>query len=109
MTDTNQRVKKAYNRWARIYDSDKNPTRDLNAGVLRGAALELDNKKVPEIKPFRTNIPLTAFFYDGFISGFYFYAGYGFIDIEEMVADFFQPAHVIQEDKSHLVGVGILL
>lgn len=42
-------VKKAYNEWAKIYDTNENPTRDLNYQTIREASLELKDKKVLEI------------------------------------------------------------
>ncbi len=42
-------VKKAYDEWAEIYDTNENPTRDLNYQAIREAPLELKDKKVLEI------------------------------------------------------------
>ncbi|HYC53258.1 MAG TPA: methyltransferase domain-containing protein [Gemmatimonadaceae bacterium] len=39
----------AYNRWAASYDADKNATRDLDAVVVRRAALVIDDRDVLEL------------------------------------------------------------
>jgi len=39
----------AYDRWARQYDSDRNPTRDLDALVLRRAGLRVHGRRVLEL------------------------------------------------------------
>lgn len=49
MSGTVYHVKNAYNEWAEIYDTNENPTRDLNYKVIREASFELVNKKVLEI------------------------------------------------------------
>lgn len=49
MSKTSISVKKAYDEWAKIYDSDKNPTRDLNALTLRESPLVLKDKRILEI------------------------------------------------------------
>lgn len=41
-------VRAAYDKWAASYDSDENTTRDLDAQVLRAAALPLDDASVIE-------------------------------------------------------------
>ena len=42
-------VARAYDRWSAIYDSDVNPTRDLDAIVLRRAPLRLHGRQVLEL------------------------------------------------------------
>jgi ubiquinone/menaquinone biosynthesis C-methylase UbiE len=49
MNKTSLSVKKAYDEWAEIYDTDNNPTRDLNAQTLRKASLSLENKRILEV------------------------------------------------------------
>jgi ubiquinone/menaquinone biosynthesis C-methylase UbiE len=44
-----ENVRKAYDEWAKIYDNNENPTRDLNYQAIREAALEVKDKKVLEI------------------------------------------------------------
>jgi malonyl-CoA O-methyltransferase len=43
------RVAAAYNEWADVYDSDHNPTRDLDAAVLRRQSLDLPDSDVLEL------------------------------------------------------------
>jgi ubiquinone/menaquinone biosynthesis C-methylase UbiE len=42
-------VSAAYNRWAAIYDADKNATRDLDAFVLRRVPVQIENLDVLEL------------------------------------------------------------
>jgi ubiquinone/menaquinone biosynthesis C-methylase UbiE len=42
-------VKTAYDRWADVYDSDHNPTRDLNALALRQQGFDLQGNAVLEV------------------------------------------------------------
>jgi ubiquinone/menaquinone biosynthesis C-methylase UbiE len=42
-------VAQAYNKWASVYDADKNVTRDLDAVVMRRAGLTLGDKDVLEL------------------------------------------------------------
>lgn len=49
MRDQIKNIQKAYDEWAEIYDSNKNPTRDLNYQTIRKAQLDLAGKKVLEI------------------------------------------------------------
>jgi len=42
-------VARAYDRWAAVYDVDRNATRDLDADVLRTAGLDIDDREVLEI------------------------------------------------------------
>jgi SAM-dependent methyltransferase len=42
-------VRAAYDKWAAIYDSDENATRDLDAAVLQSARLPLDDAAVIEL------------------------------------------------------------
>jgi malonyl-CoA O-methyltransferase len=49
MPEASADVKTAYNEWARQYDTDINPTRDLNAKVLRLQPFDLAGKWVLEI------------------------------------------------------------
>jgi ubiquinone/menaquinone biosynthesis C-methylase UbiE len=42
-------VKAAYDRWATVYDSDRNPTRDLNALALRRQGFDLRSGVVLEV------------------------------------------------------------
>ena len=42
-------VAAAYNRWATIYDADKNITRDLDASVMRRVPLQIENADVLEL------------------------------------------------------------
>lgn len=39
----------AYDRWAAVYDDDRNATRDLDAAVLRAAGLQLEGRDVLEL------------------------------------------------------------
>lgn len=48
MSDPTVPVRDAYDDWARTYDHDANPTRDLDARVLRAAALQLAGARVIE-------------------------------------------------------------
>lgn len=49
MNKTSLSVKKAYDEWAEIYDTNENPTRDLNAQTIRRESLSLANKRILEI------------------------------------------------------------
>jgi ubiquinone/menaquinone biosynthesis C-methylase UbiE len=49
MTNSTRSVQSAYNQWATVYDSDNNPTRDLNAKVLRKQNFNLIGRSVLEI------------------------------------------------------------
>lgn len=49
MSDTTTRIQQAYDRWAEIYDTNENPTRDLNYKTIREASLGLEGKKVLEV------------------------------------------------------------
>lgn len=49
MSETSSNIKKAYDEWAEIYDTDNNRTRDLNAQTLREESLSLAGKRVLEI------------------------------------------------------------
>jgi len=49
MPDTSAEVQKAYNEWVHRYDTNENPTRDLNAKALRQQAFDLTGKSVLEI------------------------------------------------------------
>lgn len=49
MSGVSSEVQKAYDEWAEIYDTNENPTRDLNIEAIRKAPLELDGKRVLEI------------------------------------------------------------
>lgn len=42
-------VQAAYNRWAEVYDTDRNPTRDLNAAILRRQPFDLQGGAVLEL------------------------------------------------------------
>ena len=42
-------VARAYDAWARTYDSDRNATRDLDAAVVRAAGLTLQGRDVVEL------------------------------------------------------------
>lgn len=44
-----KRIREAYDEWAKIYDSNKNPTRDLNYQTFREKNFDLSGKKVLEI------------------------------------------------------------
>ena len=49
MVNSIKNIQKAYDEWAEIYDSNNNPTRDLNIKALREASLELSEKNILEI------------------------------------------------------------
>ncbi|MEZ4587954.1 MAG: class I SAM-dependent methyltransferase [Gemmatimonadales bacterium] len=49
MTHPGARPASAYDRWSAQYDSDRNPTRDLDARVLRDTPLPLDGARVVEL------------------------------------------------------------
>lgn len=49
MPEASAAVQQAYNTWVDRYDTDANPTRDLNAKVLRQQPFDFDNKVVLEI------------------------------------------------------------
>lgn len=49
MTLFGARPASAYDRWSAQYDSDRNPTRDLDARVLRDTPLPLDGARVLEL------------------------------------------------------------
>ncbi len=49
MPEASAEVQQAYNEWARQYDTNANPTRDLNAKVLRQQPFDLAGKWVLEI------------------------------------------------------------
>lgn len=49
MSDTSLRVQKAYNEWAAIYDTNNNPTRDLNYKAIREESLLLSGKRILEL------------------------------------------------------------
>lgn len=49
MNKTSLSVKKAYDEWAEVYDTNENPTRDLNAQMIRRESLSLANKQILEI------------------------------------------------------------
>ena len=42
-------VSRAYDRWAEVYDDDRNATRDLDAWVVRNAPLRIEGRRVLEI------------------------------------------------------------
>ena len=42
-------VQAAYDRWAAVYDTDQNPTRDLNGAALRCQPFELGGRAVLEV------------------------------------------------------------
>jgi len=42
-------IARAYDRWSASYDADENPTRDLDAQVLRSAGLPIDGNDVLEL------------------------------------------------------------
>jgi ubiquinone/menaquinone biosynthesis C-methylase UbiE len=48
-TDAGAEIARAYDRWARTYDTDANTTRDLDAEVLRQSALAIDGRDVLEV------------------------------------------------------------
>jgi ubiquinone/menaquinone biosynthesis C-methylase UbiE len=48
-TPTSSDVAAAYDRWAAVYDADKNATRDLDALVVRRAPIALDGRDVLEL------------------------------------------------------------
>jgi len=47
--DAGAEIARAYDRWARTYDTDANATRDLDAEVLRRSSLEIDGRDVLEL------------------------------------------------------------
>src|SRR5919197_4852647 len=49
MPDPSAEIRKAYNAWVHQYDTDANPTRDLNAKVLRQQPFTLAGQWVLEI------------------------------------------------------------
>lgn len=49
MRETSAEVQKAYNTWVHQYETNENPTRDLNAKVLRQQPFDLVGKSVLEI------------------------------------------------------------
>ena len=49
MDETKKNIRQAYDEWAEIYDSNENPTRDVNYRAIREEKLELSGKKVLEI------------------------------------------------------------
>ena len=49
MTDTSSNVQQAYDEWAEIYDSNENPTRDLNYKAIRRESFGLAGKRVLEL------------------------------------------------------------
>ena len=49
MAEIKNSIRQAYNEWADIYDSNENPTRDLNYRAVREAPLDFDRKNVLEI------------------------------------------------------------
>jgi len=49
MSEPTAHVRKAYDEWAAAYDFDQNPTRDLNARLLRRQTFALEGKSVLEI------------------------------------------------------------
>ncbi len=49
MTENDHAVAGAYDRWAAVYDSDRNATRDLDALVLRESDLRVENRDVLEL------------------------------------------------------------
>ena len=49
MTPTSSDVADAYDRWAAVYDADKNATRDLDAVVMRRVPLALEGREILEL------------------------------------------------------------
>lgn len=49
MSDTSSNVQQAYNEWAEIYDTDENPTRDLNYKAIRCESFALTGKRILEL------------------------------------------------------------
>lgn len=49
MATLNQHIQSAYDQWADIYDTNDNPTRDLNAWVLRKQPLKLQEQFMLEL------------------------------------------------------------
>lgn len=49
MSQSTDNIQQAYDRWAEIYDSNDNPTRDLNYQAIRNANLALPGQTVLEI------------------------------------------------------------
>lgn len=49
MKEQTKNIQKAYDEWAEIYDTNKNPTRDLNYQTIREENLDLSGKKVLEL------------------------------------------------------------
>jgi ubiquinone/menaquinone biosynthesis C-methylase UbiE len=47
--DAGAEIARAYDRWARTYDTDANATRDLDAEVLRRSSLVIDGRDVLEL------------------------------------------------------------
>jgi malonyl-CoA O-methyltransferase len=47
--DAGAEIARAYDRWARTYDTDANTTRDLDADVLRQSSLAIDDRDVLEV------------------------------------------------------------
>jgi len=47
--DAGAEIARAYDRWARTYDTDANTTRDLDAEVLRRSTLAIDARDVLEL------------------------------------------------------------
>ena len=47
--DAGAEIARAYDRWARTYDTDANTTRDLDAEVLRRSSLTIDGRDVLEL------------------------------------------------------------
>ena len=47
--DAGAEIARAYDRWARTYDTDANTTRDLDAEVLRRSSLAIDGRDVLEL------------------------------------------------------------
>ncbi|HVE34753.1 MAG TPA: methyltransferase domain-containing protein [Gemmatimonadaceae bacterium] len=47
--DAGAEIARAYDRWARTYDTDANTTRDLDADVLRQSSLAIDGRDVLEV------------------------------------------------------------
>lgn len=49
MSDTTNRIQIAYDEWAEIYDTNDNPTRDMNYKAIRDESFALADKRVLEI------------------------------------------------------------
>src|SRR5699024_617685 len=49
MVNSTKNIQQAYDEWAEIYDSNDNPTRDLNKKTLREASLKLSENNIIEI------------------------------------------------------------